>query len=74
MKENGRLEYITDFVNHVTFRMPAFITRVTINLHKLLQNGGIATKALGGKARRVMVMTIYVIIVLVIRVLGAKQR
>jgi hypothetical protein len=52
--------------------MPRFITHVPINLHELLQNGGIAAGAPGGKARRVMVMAIYVIIVLVIRILGAK--
>ncbi len=54
--------------------MPALITQVPINLHELLQNGSIAAGALGGKTRRVMVMAIHVIIVLVIRVLGAKQR
>jgi hypothetical protein len=56
----------TDLVNHVTLRVPTLVTHVSIDLHKLLENGSIATCALGGKARRVMVMTIYVVVVLVV--------
>jgi hypothetical protein len=56
----------TDLVDHVTLRVPALITHVSIDLHELLENGSIATCALGGKARRVMVMTVYVVVVLII--------
>ena len=56
----------TDLVNHVAFWVPTFVAHVPINLHKLLQNGSIATCTLGGKACRVMIMAIYVIVVLII--------
>ena len=53
--------------------MPALITHVPIGLHELLQNGSLAAGALGGKTRRVMVMTVYILVVLVIRVFRAEQ-
>ena len=65
--------FITDLVNHVTLRMPTLISHVPIFLHELFQNGSLAASALSGKARRVVVMTICVLVVLIIRVVGAEQ-
>jgi hypothetical protein len=69
----ARFEFITDLVDHVTLWMPTLISLIPINLHELFQNGGLAANALGGKTRRVVVMTICVFIVLIIRVVGAEQ-
>ena len=69
----AKFEFITDLVNHVTLRMPTFISHVPIVLHELFQNGSLAANALGCNTRRVMVMTIYVLVVLIIRVVGAEQ-
>jgi hypothetical protein len=53
--------------------MPTLISLVPINLHELFQNGSLAANALGGKTRRVVVMTIWVFIVLIIRGVGAER-
>jgi hypothetical protein len=63
---------MTDLMNHETFPMPALVTQVPLNLHKFFQNGSVAADALGSTTSRIMIVTIYVILVLVIRVLGAK--
>ena len=53
--------------------MPALISHVPIDLHELFQNGSLAANAFGSNTRRVVVMTIYVLVVLIIRVVGAEQ-
>lgn len=53
--------------------MPTLIAHVSVNLHKLLENRGTTTSTFCRKTGRIMEMTIYVAIVLVIRVLGAKK-
>ena len=69
----SQFEFITDLVNHVTLRMPTLISHVPIDLHELFQNGSVAANAFGSNTRRVVVMTIYVLVVLIIRVVGAEQ-
>jgi len=56
----------TDLVNHVTFRVPALVAHVPFDFYELFQNGGLATCTLGGEARRVVVMTIYIVVFLII--------
>ena len=56
----------TDLVNHVAFWVPAFVAHVPIDLHKLLQNCGIAARTFCRKARRIMVMAVYVVVALII--------
>jgi len=63
----------TDLVDHVAFWMPAFVTHVPIDLHELLQNCSITACAFCRKARRIMVMTVHVIIVFIIRVLRPEK-
>ena len=53
--------------------MPALIPHVTIYLNELFQDGAAATRAFGRKTSRVVEMTIYVPIVLVVGVLRAKK-
>lgn len=53
--------------------MPVFIEAVAVNLDELFENGGLTAIALLSKLSRVMVVTVYFPIVLVIRVLGAKN-
>jgi hypothetical protein len=57
---------VTDLVNHVAFGVPAFVAHVPIDLHKLLQNCGIAARTFCRKARRIMIMAVYVAVVFII--------
>jgi hypothetical protein len=59
-------------MNHIAFRMPAFIFHVTIDLDELLENGTIAPRALCGEARRIMIMAIHIVLMLVVRILLAE--
>ena len=70
--ENRLAQIHTYLVDHVTFRMPALITHIPINLHELLQNRSAAANASDRTTRRVMVMAIYVVVVLIIRIFRAK--
>lgn len=60
-------------VDHVTLRMPTLIPHVTVNLHELLQDGGIAPDALRREPRAVVIMAVDVARVLVVRILGAEE-
>jgi hypothetical protein len=63
----------TNLVYHITFRVPTFVAHVTIDLHELLENRTVAAGALGCEAGRIMKMTVYVPIMLIIRVLWSEQ-
>ena len=65
---------LTYLVDHVAFGMPAFVSRIPVDLHELLQNGTIAPGALGGESCGVMVMTIHIAVMLIVGVLGSKER
>lgn len=53
--------------------MPAFVLPVSVNLHELLKNRSTTSNTFGGKPCGVMEMAIHVGIMLVVRVLGAKE-
>jgi len=53
--------------------MPTFVSHISIDLHELLQDGAIASCTFCCKSRRVVKMTIDVPLVLIVRVLRAKQ-
>lgn len=48
----------TYLVDHVAFRMPAFIPLVSVDLYKLLQDGIGASDTFCRKSRRVVKVTI----------------
>ena len=53
--------------------MPAFVTHVTVDLDKLLEDGAAATCAFGCKACRVVIMAVDIAVVFVIRVLRSEE-
>lgn len=61
-------------MDHVAFWVPVLILPVAENLHKLLQYGGLAAITSLCEARRVVVMTVDVSVVLVVAVLCAERR
>lgn len=63
----------TNFIYHITFRMPALVPHVSIYLHKLFEDGATAPSALGCEAGGIVKMTIYVTFMLIIRILRPKQ-
>lgn len=69
-RDELRAAYLVD---HVALWMPALVPHITIDLDKLLQDRTTATRAFGGKTRRVMKMAIHITIVFVVRILGTKE-
>lgn len=63
----------TNLVYHVTFRVPALVPHVSVDLDELFQDRGAASGALGRKPRRIVVMAIDIPVVLVVRVMRPKQ-
>jgi len=63
----------THLVDHVTLRMPAFIFHIPINLHKLFEDGAMASRAFCREAGRVMKVAVDIAVVFIIRVLGTEQ-
>jgi hypothetical protein len=53
--------------------MPALVPHVAVDLDKLLEDGSTAPSALCCETSRVVEMAVYIPLMLVIRVLGAKQ-
>lgn len=53
-------------MDHIALRMPALVLHVAVDLDKLFENGAVTTRTLGGKASRVMKMTIYITLMFVI--------
>lgn len=53
-------------VDHVTFGMPTLVPRVAVDFNKLLQDSTAAAYAFGGKAGRIVVMAVNVVVMLVI--------
>lgn len=53
--------------------MPALVTRVTIYLHELFENGATAPGAFRRKSSRIMEVAVNVAIVLVVRVLRTEE-
>jgi hypothetical protein len=64
----------TNLVDHVTFRMPALVAVVPVDLDELLEDRTRAAGALGREAGGIMVVAINVTLVLVIRVLRPEER
>ena len=54
--------------------MPALAAHGPVNFHELLQNSGIAAWTFGGKACRVVITTINIIVVLIIWVPWPEER
>lgn len=52
-------------MNHVAFGMPTFVLLVSVDLHKLLENGIRAANAFGSEPCRVMEVTVWKVIFLV---------
>jgi hypothetical protein len=50
---------LADFMDHVTFWMPALVLLVSVDFHELLQDRVRTSNALGGEASRVVEMTVY---------------
>ena len=63
----------TCLINHVTLWMPALVSVIPVDLDILLQYGTVAAWALCCIAGRVVEMTVYITIVLVVGILGAKN-
>jgi hypothetical protein len=63
----------TCLVNHVTLRMPTLVSVIPVDLDKLLQYSTVAACALCCEAGRVVEMAVYIAVVLVVGILGAKQ-
>jgi len=61
-------------MDHVAFRMPVLILTVPKDFHELLENRCLTSVASLGKLSRVMVMTIYLPLVLVVAVLSSENR
>jgi hypothetical protein len=40
----GKL-WFTHFVNHITFRMPAFVAHISVDFNKLFEDGTVASCA-----------------------------
>lgn len=53
--------------------MPALVTRVTIYLHELFENGATTSGAFRRKSSRIMKVAVNIAIVFVIRVLGTEE-
>lgn len=63
----------TYLVDHVALWMPTFISHVSINLHKLLQDRAVTACTLGRKTSGVVEMTVHIAVVLVIGVLRSEE-
>jgi hypothetical protein len=63
----------TRLMNHVTLWMPTLISVIPFDLDKLLQNGIVAPWALCCEPGRVVEMTVYIAVMLIVGVLGAKK-
>jgi len=71
----GRREpNIPELMDHVAFWMPVLVLTVPIDLDELLEDRCLASVASLGKPSRVMVMTVYFPLVLVVAVLSSKNR
>lgn len=53
--------------------MPMFIYVISIDFYKLLEDSGFTANAFDGKLDRVVVVAVHIVIVLVVRVIGAKD-
>lgn len=60
-------------MDEVTFGMERAITLVAIDLDELLEDSRIAAHALGGKASRIVPVTKNSAVVLIVRILRAKE-
>jgi len=54
--------------------MPALAALGPVDFYELLQNRGIAARTFGGKACRVVITTIYIIVVFIIWILWPEER
>lgn len=55
-----------NLMDHITFRMPAFVSHVTVKFDELFENCATTSNAFGGKPSGVVVVTIDVLLVFVI--------
>lgn len=60
-------------MDHVTLWMPALVTHIPVDLHKLLEDSASTADTLCCEPSRIMKMTVDVTLVFVVRVLGAKK-
>lgn len=63
----------TYFVDHIAFGMPALVPRIPVNFDELFQDCAVATHALGREASRVVIVTVDIVVVLIVRILRAKE-
>ena len=54
--------------------MPALPAHGPVNFYELLQNSGIAPRTFGGKACRVVITTIHIIVMFIIWILRPEER
>ena len=64
---------LTHLIDHVAFRMPTLVSHVPVNLHELFEDRTIATRAFRRVSSRVVEVTVYISLVLVVRVLRAEE-
>lgn len=64
---------VPELVNHVAFWMPMLIVVVSVDLHKLFEDGDLASGALDGEAGGVVKVAVHGALVFVVRVLRAKD-
>ena len=61
-------------MDHVALWMPALIAHVAIDLDELLEDRAVAADALGRESGGEVEVAVYVVVVLVVAVVGAKGR
>ena len=61
-------------MDHITLGVPVLVLAVAVDLDKLLEDGGPASGAFDGVAERIVVVAVDLALVLVVRVLGPKDR